>query len=106
MILAVSGTVLVQKCSRIQFLEHSLVHFLKIKATPLVYPEKMMTAFFYFWKTDVRLCLPKGYKYWPFQVIDESGKPKIRVKSKESWKTFAPEEISSMVLTKMKETVS
>lgn len=43
-------------------------------------------------------------KNWPFQVIDESGKPKIRVKSKESWKTFAPEEISSMVLTKMKET--
>ena len=41
---------------------------------------------------------------WPFQVINESGKPKIRVQSKESSKTFAPEEISSMVLIKMKET--
>ena len=43
-------------------------------------------------------------KNWPFQVINESGKPKIRVQTKESWKTFSPEEISSMVLTKMKET--
>ena len=41
---------------------------------------------------------------WPFQVINKSGKPKIRVQSKETWKTFAPEEISSMVLIKMKET--
>ena len=43
-------------------------------------------------------------KNWPFQVIDESGRPKFRVQSKETWKTFTPEEISSMVLTKMKET--
>ena len=43
-------------------------------------------------------------KNWPFQVINESGKPKLRVQSKEAWKTFNPEEISSMVLTKMKET--
>ena len=41
---------------------------------------------------------------WPFQVVNESGKPKIRVQAKEGWKTFTPEEISSMVLTKMKET--
>ena len=41
---------------------------------------------------------------WPFQVINEAGKPKIRVQNKESWKTFTPEEISSMVLIKMKET--
>ena len=43
-------------------------------------------------------------KNWPFQVINEYGKPKLRVQSKEGWKTFTPEEISSMVLTKMKET--
>ena len=43
-------------------------------------------------------------KNWPFQVIKESGRPKFRVQSKETWKTFTPEEISSMVLTKMKET--
>ena len=41
---------------------------------------------------------------WPFNVINEAGKPKIRVQNKESWKTFTPEEISSMVLIKMKET--
>ena len=43
-------------------------------------------------------------KNWRFQVINESGRPKFRVQSKETWKTFTPEEISSMVLTKMKET--
>ncbi|XP_037094428.1 heat shock 70 kDa protein cognate 4-like [Pollicipes pollicipes] len=43
-------------------------------------------------------------KHWPFTVISESGKPKIKVEYKCEQKVFAPEEISSMVLTKMKET--
>ncbi|XP_078363217.1 heat shock protein 70 A1-like [Oculina patagonica] len=43
-------------------------------------------------------------KNWPFQVISEAGKPKLRVQTKGALKTFTPEEISSMVLTKMKET--
>ena len=44
-------------------------------------------------------------KLWPFKV--ESGvddKPMISVKYKGEIKKFHPEEISSMVLTKMKET--
>ena len=43
-------------------------------------------------------------KHWSFQVIEEGGKPKIQVEYKAEKKTFYPEEISSMVLTKMKET--
>jgi len=43
-------------------------------------------------------------KYWPFQVINDSTKPKIQVEYKNEQKTFFPEEISSMVLIKMKET--
>ncbi|KAG8438129.1 hypothetical protein GDO86_008715 [Hymenochirus boettgeri] len=43
-------------------------------------------------------------KHWPFQVISEGGKPKVKVEYKGEEKTFTPEEISSMVLTKMKET--
>ncbi|KAL7632904.1 UNVERIFIED_CONTAM: hypothetical protein RMT77_011813 [Armadillidium vulgare] len=43
-------------------------------------------------------------KHWPFNVINEGGKPKIRVDYKGEAKTFFPEEISSMVLIKMKET--
>ncbi|XP_058061201.1 heat shock protein 70 B2 isoform X3 [Anopheles bellator] len=43
-------------------------------------------------------------KHWPFTVVNDAGKPKIRVEFKGERKTFAPEEISSMVLTKMKET--
>jgi len=43
-------------------------------------------------------------KHWPFKVISDGGKPKIEVEYKNESKTFYPEEISSMVLTKMKET--
>ena len=42
-------------------------------------------------------------KHWPFKVISEGGKPKIQVEYKNETKSFTPEEISSMVLTKMKE---
>jgi len=43
-------------------------------------------------------------KHWPFEVISDGGKPKLQVNYKGEDKTFFPEEISSMVLTKMKET--
>lgn len=43
-------------------------------------------------------------KHWPFEVISDGGKPKLQVDYKGETKTFFPEEISSMVLTKMKET--
>eukprot|EP00731_Ephydatia_muelleri_P019928 Em0012g753a len=43
-------------------------------------------------------------KHWPFTVINEGGRPKIQVEYRCETKTFFPEEVSSMVLTKMKET--
>merc|ERR1712093_39680 len=44
-------------------------------------------------------------KHWAFEVISGPGnKPLIRVEFKGESKTFAPEEISAMVLNKMKET--
>jgi heat shock 70kDa protein 1/2/6/8 len=43
-------------------------------------------------------------KHWPFKVISAEGRPKIQVEFKGEMKTFFPEEVSSMVLTKMKET--
>ncbi|KAG9298637.1 hypothetical protein G9A89_012705 [Geosiphon pyriformis] len=42
-------------------------------------------------------------KHFPFKVIDKDGKPVIQVKVKGEDKTFTPEEISAMVLGKMKE---
>jgi len=42
-------------------------------------------------------------KNWPFKVVEDGGKPKIQVEYKNETKTFNPEEISSMVLVKMKE---
>ncbi|KAM5129849.1 heat shock-related 70 kDa protein 2 [Mantella aurantiaca] len=42
-------------------------------------------------------------KHWPFTVVSDGGKPKVKVEYKCETKTFFPEEISSMVLTKMKE---
>ena len=43
-------------------------------------------------------------KHWPFKVIDREGKPYLQAEYLGEEKAFAPEEISSMVLTKMKET--
>ncbi|CAN7975672.1 unnamed protein product [Ixodes persulcatus] len=43
-------------------------------------------------------------KHWPFKVENDAGKPKISVEFKGERKRFNPEEISAMVLTKMKET--
>jgi len=43
-------------------------------------------------------------KHWPFKVIKVGDKPKLEVEYKNEEKTFTPEEISAMVLTKMKET--
>jgi heat shock protein 1/8 len=43
-------------------------------------------------------------KHFPFKIIDKGGKPNIQVEFKGETKVFTPEEISSFVLTKMKET--
>jgi len=43
-------------------------------------------------------------KHWPFKVAQHGDKPKLEVEYKNETKTFTPEEISAMVLTKMKET--
>jgi len=43
-------------------------------------------------------------KHWPFKVLDKDSKPVIQIEFKGETKVFTPEEISSMVLTKMRET--
>jgi L1 cell adhesion molecule like protein len=43
-------------------------------------------------------------KHFPFKIIDQGSKPMIQVEFKGETKVFSPEEISSMVLTKMRET--
>jgi len=43
-------------------------------------------------------------KHWPFEVTAVGGKPMISVDYKGEKKSFSPEEVSSMVLVKMKET--
>uniref|UniRef100_A0A2H8TSJ8 Heat shock protein n=1 Tax=Melanaphis sacchari TaxID=742174 RepID=A0A2H8TSJ8_9HEMI len=47
--------------------------------------------------------IQEDIKHWSFEVVNEGGLPKIAVEYKGERKIFAPEEISSMVLTKMKE---
>ncbi|GJJ12012.1 hypothetical protein Clacol_006250 [Clathrus columnatus] len=46
----------------------------------------------------------RDMKHWPFKVIDKNGNPAVQVKHKGESRNFTPEEISAMVLTKMKET--
>tara|TARA_B100000579_G_scaffold111581_1_gene89215 strand:- start:10010 stop:11923 length:1914 start_codon:yes stop_codon:yes gene_type:complete len=48
--------------------------------------------------------LQSDLKHFPFKVKDKGNKPVIEVKYKNEEKQFHPEEISSMILTKMKET--
>jgi len=43
-------------------------------------------------------------KHWPFKVSNAGGKPRLEVEYKSEEKSFTPEEISAMVLVKMKET--
>ncbi|SPC67825.1 probable SSB2 - heat shock protein of HSP70 family, cytosolic [Ustilago sp. UG-2017b] len=45
----------------------------------------------------------KDMQHWPFTVIDKDGSPFIEVNYLGETKQFSPQEISSMVLTKMKE---
>ena len=58
---------------------------------------------------QIVLCTLSTYRsiqdmtHWPFEVIDKNGSPFIKVDYLGEEKTFSPQEISSMVLTKMKE---
>ncbi|RZC38978.1 Sina, MreB Mbl, and/or zf-C3HC4 2 domain containing protein, partial [Asbolus verrucosus] len=62
---------------------------------------------------DVKRLIGRGFRHfvvqtemknWPFKVTSDKGKPKIRAQYKNEIKNFHPEEISSMILCKMKET--
>ncbi|KAL8969227.1 MAG: hypothetical protein Q9183_002096 [Haloplaca sp. 2 TL-2023] len=45
----------------------------------------------------------KDAESWPFKVVDKDGSPMVQVEYLKETKTFSPQEISSMVLMKMKE---
>ena len=49
-------------------------------------------------------CVQNDIKNWPFSVVDKGGKPFIQVQYKGDTKDFRPEELSAMILVKMKET--
>ncbi|KAJ5387691.1 Endoplasmic reticulum chaperone BiP [Penicillium cosmopolitanum] len=46
----------------------------------------------------------KDIKHFPFKVVNKDGKPNVKVEVNKTPKVFTPEEISAMVLGKMKET--
>ncbi|PON39494.1 Heat shock protein 70 family [Parasponia andersonii] len=46
----------------------------------------------------------RDIKFMPFKVVNKAGKPYVEIKVKGEPKVFSPEEISAMVLGKMKET--
>ncbi|KAI8437447.1 hypothetical protein MSG28_011770 [Choristoneura fumiferana] len=48
--------------------------------------------------------IEQDMKHWPFRVVNDGGNPKIQVDYKGKSMCFPPEEISSMILTKMKNT--
>ena len=44
----------------------------------------------------------KDIESWPFKVIDQGGNPVVQVEYLKETKTFTPQEISSMVLMKVR----
>ncbi|KAI3907009.1 hypothetical protein MKW92_033114, partial [Papaver armeniacum] len=46
----------------------------------------------------------RDMKLLPYKIVNKEGKPYVEVKLKDGTKVFSPEEISAMILTKMKET--
>ena len=44
----------------------------------------------------------KDRKLWPFEVLNKAGKPHVRVSVGSEKKVFSPEEVSAMILVKMK----
>ncbi|KAL5478747.1 KAR2 [Sanghuangporus weigelae] len=46
----------------------------------------------------------RDMRHWPFKIKEKSGKPIIQIQHKGEEREFTPEEISAMVLSKMKET--
>ncbi|KAH9929470.1 heat shock protein 70 family [Fomitopsis serialis] len=46
----------------------------------------------------------RDMKHWPFKIVGKNDKPVIQVKYRGETRDFTPEEISAMVLSKMKET--
>ncbi|XP_068227432.1 heat shock cognate 71 kDa protein-like [Palaemon carinicauda] len=47
-------------------------------------------------------CVQRVIKILPYEIIDEENKPKIQVEYKKEKKVLTPEEVSSMILSKMK----
>ncbi|CAE6525173.1 unnamed protein product [Rhizoctonia solani] len=43
-------------------------------------------------------------KRWPFDVVDQGGRPSIQIYNDDVLQSFAPEEISAMILSRMKQT--
>ncbi|KAJ3486400.1 hypothetical protein NLI96_g4262 [Meripilus lineatus] len=46
----------------------------------------------------------RDQKHWPFKIVKKNEKPAVQVKHRGESREFTPEEISAMVLSKMKET--
>lgn len=44
----------------------------------------------------------KDMESWPFKVVDQGGSPLVQVEYLKETKTFSPQEVSSMVLTKVR----
>ena len=45
----------------------------------------------------------KDIESWPFKVVDQGGSPMVQVEYLKETKTFSPQEISSMVLMKVRQ---
>lgn len=71
---------------------------LTINPENTIFDAKRLIGRFYNEKT-----VQQDIKHWPFKIVDKSNKPNVEVKVGSETKQFTPEEVSAMVLTKMKQ---
>ena len=84
----------------IDLIVHSIFFFqIAMNPTNTVFDAKRLIGRRY---TDATV--QSDMQHWPFEVINDGSKPKIQVSYKGEKRRFAPEEISSMIVAKMKTT--
>ena len=82
-----------------QLIGEDVIDYLNIDPKNIISSVKRMMG-----KNFIDELLQSDIKRWPFKVIEKNnGKPYIQVNYKNEIKDFSPEEISAMILSKMKE---
>ena len=83
------------------FLFPNCKHFYSVDSIPNTNYQSISVALRMIGRRYSDKVVQKDIKLWPFEVVNKDGKPYVKVSYQDQERTFAPEEISAMVLTKV-----